>query len=51
MGRPRPDLAPDVRSFPVERWIILYRLHGDEIVIGRVVDGARDLRRLSIPRG
>jgi toxin ParE1/3/4 len=51
MGRRRPDLAPEVRSFPIGRWLILYRLADDEIVISRIVDGARDLRRLSMPRG
>lgn len=50
MGRRRPDLAPEVRSFPIERWLILYRLVGDEIVISRIVDGSRHLRRLSMPR-
>ncbi len=29
MGRSRDDLRPGLRSFPVERYIIFYRLFGD----------------------
>jgi toxin ParE1/3/4 len=50
MGRRRLDLGPEVRSFPLDRWLILYRLRGDEVVISRIVDGARHLPRLSMPR-
>ena len=45
IGRRRPDLAPQVRSFPIERWLILYRSGDHEVVISRIVDGARHLRR------
>jgi toxin ParE1/3/4 len=50
IGRRPPDLAPQVRSFPIERWLILYRSGDHEVVISRIVDGARHLRRLSMPR-
>ena len=50
MGRKRPEIAPDVRSFPVERWVIFYRIRDDEVVISRIVDGARDLRRVHVPK-
>jgi toxin ParE1/3/4 len=50
MGRERPEIAPDVRSFPVERWVIFYMVREDEVVISRIVDGARDIRRVHLPK-
>jgi plasmid stabilization system protein ParE len=50
MGRRRPDLAPDVRSFPTDRWLFLYRAREAEIMISRIVDGARDLHHVAMPR-
>jgi len=43
MGRRRPELTPDIRSFPVDRYVIFYvpRSRGVEIV--RVLHGARDV--------
>ena len=35
MGRPRPELAPGLRSFPVGRYIILYQTLPDGIEIIR----------------
>ncbi len=43
MGRPRPELAPDVRSFPVGRYVIYYQTLPDGIEIIRVLHSARDL--------
>jgi toxin ParE1/3/4 len=45
----RPDIAPDVRGLVVERWLVLYRIEGGVVQVGRVVDGARDLTRLDWP--
>jgi toxin ParE1/3/4 len=46
MGRERPELLADLRSFPVGRYVIFYlpRPHGIEVV--RVLHGARDLKPL-----
>jgi len=42
-GRLRPELAPNVRSFPVGRIVVLYRQISDGVEIARIVDGARNL--------
>lgn len=43
LGRPRPELGPDIRSFPVGLLIVLYRLAGDRVEILRIIDGRRDV--------
>ena len=43
MGRTRPDLPPELRAFPVGRYLILYRPTSDGVEIVRVVHGARYL--------
>lgn len=48
MGLARPEIADDARSLLVERWLVLYRVDTDAVRIMRVVDGARDLRRISV---
>ena len=46
MGRTRPELAKDVRSFPVGNYVIFYvpRRRGIEVV--RVLHGSRDLESI-----
>ena len=46
IGQQRPEFPGDYRSFPVERWIIFYRVIGDTVEIHRIIDGARDLDSL-----
>ncbi|KYC41102.1 plasmid stabilization protein [Scytonema hofmannii PCC 7110] len=48
VGSARPDIAPDLRYFPVGHYLILYReiLNGIEVV--RVVHGARHLPDIEI---
>jgi toxin ParE1/3/4 len=44
IGRARPELAPDLRSFPHRQYVIFYRRsipQGVEVV--RVLHGARDI--------
>jgi toxin ParE1/3/4 len=43
MGRERPDLKPNIRSFVVMSWIIFYRVDDDFVEIVRVLHSARDL--------
>ncbi len=43
LGRKRPDLAPDLRGFPVGNYSIFYRAVPDGIQVIRVLHGARDL--------
>ena len=46
MGRAREELEPGLRSFPVKRYLILYRPRKGGIEIVRVIHGARDLSAL-----
>jgi toxin ParE1/3/4 len=43
MGRRRDELAPALRSFPVERYAIYYRIAPGGIEIVRVLSAYRDL--------
>jgi toxin ParE1/3/4 len=43
MGRERPDLKPNIRSFGVMSWTIFYRLDDDFVEVVRVLHSARDL--------
>jgi toxin ParE1/3/4 len=42
-GRPRPDLGQNLRSFPVERYIIIYAPVSDGIEVVRVIHGRQDI--------
>jgi toxin ParE1/3/4 len=47
MGRPRDDdLGQSSRSFPVGRYIIVYRIVDQDVLILRVAHSGRDLRAL-----
>lgn len=48
MGRARPEIADDLRSFGVGRWVILYRAETDGVTVVRCVHGARDLDDLPL---
>jgi toxin ParE1/3/4 len=43
IGRARPELRPDLRSFPYGAYLILYRAIDDGAEIVRVVHAARNL--------
>lgn len=43
MGRARPELAPHVRSFPFQRYVIFYVPLPDGIDVVRVLHSARDI--------
>jgi toxin ParE1/3/4 len=43
IGRARPELRPDLRSFPYGAYLILYRAVADGVEIVRVVHAARNL--------
>jgi toxin ParE1/3/4 len=43
IGRARPELRADLRSFPYGAYLILYRAIADGIEIVRVVHAARNL--------
>jgi len=46
LGRARPEIAPDLRSFAVGNYVIFYEPKPDGILLVRVLHGARDARRL-----
>jgi toxin ParE1/3/4 len=49
IGMARPEIGEGARGLVVERWLVLYRLVDGGVQIVRIVDGARDLRRLDWP--
>ncbi len=46
MGRTREELAPGLRSFSIEGYLIFYRPLADGIEIIRIVHGHRDISTL-----
>jgi toxin ParE1/3/4 len=46
LGVDRLDLAPDIKSFPVDRYILYYRPNDDGIELVRVLRGSRDANLL-----
>jgi toxin ParE1/3/4 len=46
VGRLRDDLRPGLRIFPVGRYVILYRVQDEDVLILNVVAADRDLDRL-----
>jgi toxin ParE1/3/4 len=46
IGRRRPEIGAEVRSFPVGNYLVLYVAAGDGVEISRVVYGGRDLPNL-----
>jgi toxin ParE1/3/4 len=49
LGRARPDLNTDLRSFPVSEYVIIYRIEDDDVVILRVLRGSRNIEALFRP--
>jgi toxin ParE1/3/4 len=45
-GRSRKELRPRLRSFPVGKYMLFYRPLRDGVELVRVVQGARDLRKI-----
>ena len=43
MGRSRDDLGVGYRSFPMDRYVVYYRLVSDGIEISHVLHGAQDV--------
>ena len=50
IGQPRPDLQPDLRCFPVRKYVIYYREISDGIEVVRVLHGREtQLRFFAVP--
>lgn len=43
LGQARPDITPEMRYFPVKKYLILYRKTAKGIEVVRFLHGARDL--------
>jgi toxin ParE1/3/4 len=43
VGRKRPELLPDLRSYPYRNYIIFFRYTGDSFYVVNVLFGARDI--------
>ena len=43
MGPARPELAPEVRCFPVGKYVVFYLPLADGIEVIQVIHGARDI--------
>lgn len=46
MGIERPELAPELKSFPVSNYILYYRVSGNQLQLVRVLSSARDIDRV-----
>lgn len=49
VGRPRPELAADCRSYPLGKYCIYYRPNPQGIELIRLLHSARDIRRIKFP--
>lgn len=45
-GRIRPEIGPRVRSLPVGRYILLYKVEPDHVDVVRIVHGSRRFESL-----
>ena len=43
-GRPRDDLHPGLRSWPIDHYVVFYTSDEREIRIVRIIHGARDVQ-------
>jgi toxin ParE1/3/4 len=46
IGRKRLELLPGIRSLPVKRYIVFYRVTDKAVEIARIVSGYRDIASL-----
>lgn len=46
LGRDRPELAKGLKSFPVDRYNVYYRVTDTALVLVRVLSGSRDIDAL-----
>jgi toxin ParE1/3/4 len=46
LGRPRPELLPDLRGFTFGNYLILFRHLGETVEIVNVIEGHRDIEAI-----
>jgi toxin ParE1/3/4 len=44
LGRSRPELGRDIRSYVIAPYVVFYRHRGSRVLVERVLHGARDIR-------
>ena len=49
LGRPRPEVAKECRSFPIGKYCIYYRPTDDGIELIRLLHSALDTRQIEFP--
>jgi toxin ParE1/3/4 len=47
LGRARPELRPDIRSFAFKGYVILFRYVDDAFEVVNIIEGHRDIDALS----
>lgn len=43
LGRPRPELRPDIRSFAFKGYVIFFRYEGQVFEVVNILEGHRDI--------
>ena len=43
LGRARPELRPDIRSFAFKNYVIFFRYHPHEFEVVNILEGHRDI--------
>lgn len=43
LGRPRPELRPDIRSFPYKGYVMFFRYESDRFEVVNILEGHRDV--------
>ncbi len=43
VGRPRPELRPDIRSFPFKGYVIFFRYRDGRFEVVNILEGHRDI--------
>jgi toxin ParE1/3/4 len=46
LGRARAEILPGLRSTPVGKYVLFYRLRGEVVEVLRILHGRRDLGRI-----
>ncbi|MFN5765337.1 MAG: type II toxin-antitoxin system RelE/ParE family toxin [Pseudanabaena sp.] len=46
LGRKRPELLPDLRSFPIGNYVVFYQQIEDGIDVIRLLHGSRDIEEV-----
>lgn len=48
-GRARPDVHADIRSWPIQSYVVFYRIRFKQVEIVRILHGNRDVQTAFLP--